>query len=517
MAAASSGPEVVPIDLVIIDEFYAALRNREVEKVAAILKSNNEHVIELFNALGDSGIIPFCFMEYSLAKMLSEPEKEVLKIFDAEQKILELLLQYEADVNAETNEGEYVLSMVLKDYSFILKYHFQKLSPIYQRPLNLSDSLANFLVTKFKEIIAMLSKAGAKVKAALTYEMLLNASACGYLDIVKECLAINKSLVSPKILNAALFQSSSYGRLDIVIYLIELGADVKSIADEESSRYATPLHFAAANGHLEVVKELIRCGSSIDPIDVNNNTPLLSAIENGQLEVAKFLLRNGANLHAKDSFNCGAAFFVGKSDDLNMLKFVIERLSAAEINMESKYGATPLSEACRLGKLHAVNFLLAKGAYIYAERDDGRNALKEACFNNHPEIVALLLPRVPGELRAPAEVIGSVIFKLLFAVCNNRSDTEKSYLKVVQELLKYTREDINYKLLIFAAKRTHKDDVVEYLNDILSRRNTLHALLALRELCNDDSQSIPEHLYRDGTLQPILRAALKKDAEARPR
>jgi len=59
----------------------------------------------------------------------------------------------------------------------------------------------------------------------------------------------------------ALHEAASWGHQDIVVILLDHGADPDI---QDSVQKCTPIHFAAKNGHLEVVRSLVRSGARID-------------------------------------------------------------------------------------------------------------------------------------------------------------------------------------------------------------------------------------------------------------
>ncbi len=95
-----------------------------------------------------------------------------------------------------------------------------------------------------------------------------------------------KSLVSQCVgdINEALISSSYGGHLDIVKYLVGLGADIKT------NKYKS-LRFAAENQHLDVVKFLVKNGADVHSLDGIDALSLYNIRSNWKL--IKFLEKQG--------------------------------------------------------------------------------------------------------------------------------------------------------------------------------------------------------------------------------
>ena len=89
--------------------------------------------------------------------------------------------------------------------------------------------------------------------------------------------------------NERLYEAASYGKTDIVKYLIEIGAEV----DISKALYA-----AAGNNHVECLDFLLDHGANIEeeePRD-DNNTALLKAVKTNSLNMTKLLVKRGVRI-----------------------------------------------------------------------------------------------------------------------------------------------------------------------------------------------------------------------------
>eukprot|EP00971_Amphidinium_carterae_P231368 4591576-Amphidinium_carterae.1 len=62
----------------------------------------------------------------------------------------------------------------------------------------------------------------------------------------------------------------------------------------------TPLHYAAALGHLDVCEMLLQARADVNATLLDYSTPLMLAAEEGKMRTARLLLSYGAKTHCKD-------------------------------------------------------------------------------------------------------------------------------------------------------------------------------------------------------------------------
>src|SRR3990167_747794 len=91
-----------------------------------------------------------------------------------------------------------------------------------------------------------------------------------------------------------------YGKLKSVQFLLEKGADVHqkntNVHDE------TPLHLAAQDYNLYIIKLLLQYGADINVVNGKGQTPLMFACEHLDADI-QFLIDAKADIFAKDIFN----------------------------------------------------------------------------------------------------------------------------------------------------------------------------------------------------------------------
>lgn len=178
----------------------------------------------------------------------------------------------------------------------------------------------------------------------------------GDLDTIKNF--IDKNDFSPYISTYlkpinALYIASEFGHLNIVKYLIDLGADFHSV-DE----YA--LYRAACNGHLHIVEYLVDIGADFC---ADNDRALYVAWLQGHINVAQYLLLKGSyNKHVFVNFGMiNNIYSLGRFDLVHKLiknkKCYITQDNADSFNNITK-------SICKIIKARKWNMRLFRAIYI---------------------------------------------------------------------------------------------------------------------------------------------------------
>jgi ankyrin repeat protein len=138
-----------------------------------------------------------------------------------------------------------------------------------------------------------------------------------------------------------------------VIQALSLGEKV-DVLDREGR---SPLFYAAKDGDLAIVGELIRRGARVNAQDTNLETPLHFAVREFRVDVAKYLIENGANVNARDIHGntpLSHAVFEsrGRGDMIALL------LSAgADKSLKNDHGVSPQELAKSIGNYDVSTFL----------------------------------------------------------------------------------------------------------------------------------------------------------------
>jgi ankyrin repeat protein len=111
----------------------------------------------------------------------------------------------------------------------------------------------------------------------------------------------------------------------------------------------TPLLYASAAGHYNIVQVLLNSNADINATDLDGRTALINAMDNGRDNIFSLLIEKGADVN-KGEFDRGetplhwAAKYAGR---LHFAKMLLEK--GADIKAEDDMGSTPLDYAVEAG------------------------------------------------------------------------------------------------------------------------------------------------------------------------
>ncbi|WCR59442.1 MAG: Phosphocholine transferase AnkX [Wolbachia endosymbiont of Ctenocephalides felis wCfeF] len=177
------------------------------------------------------------------------------------------------------------------------------------------------------------------------------------------------------------------GWLNIVKYLIDKDANINA-----KGEYGwTPLHIAAKNGKLDMIKYLTNKGANINAKDECYSTPLHLVAELGELSIVEYLINKGAYVDARDGWYRTPLFYAADSGKLGVAEYLVEK--NANVNARDEYGSTPLYLATMKGKVDVVKILLKYDADVNAENNEGITVLYCATIGENLAVVEHLIER----------------------------------------------------------------------------------------------------------------------------
>lgn len=176
------------------------------------------------------------------------------------------------------------------------------------------------------------------------------------------------------------------GNLAKVQALVKSNPDLVFSKDDTG---ATPLHFAALEGHKEVAALLLASKADVNGKTKGDRTPLHQAAHNGHRDVAELLLANKADSNAKDVDGWTPLHFAAEEGSTDVAALLLA--SKAEVDTKNKWGWTPLYVAAIYGHMDVADLLLANHADVNAKSKEGETPLHRAASNGHRDVVELLL------------------------------------------------------------------------------------------------------------------------------
>ena len=268
---------------------------------------------------------------------------------------------------------------------------------------DLAKDLANAASKGDRGRVESLLAGGADINSIVySYDAtaLMLAARYGRLEMVKFLIDKGADInIKNRIGSTAIHVASEYGRIDVVKYLVKKGADVNA-----GNKYGyTPLMRASLSKHPGTVKYLIKKGAKVKAKAKNGFTALMSAAIRGQYNNAKILIKEGANINAMESGNDSRTALTIASENgyLDTIKVLLG--SGADINALGKggYARSALMAASSKGRIKVMEFLLSKGADLHARNTRGATAFIFADTGNTKTAEYLLGKGVDINSRTP--------------------------------------------------------------------------------------------------------------------
>lgn len=185
-----------------------------------------------------------------------------------------------------------------------------------------------------------------------------------------------------------LLLASSYGKFDIVKFLLESGADIE--AKDKMGR--TPLITAARErGGIDVIKLLVEKGATVNAVDDSGDSALSLAAWRGFEDIVDYLLEKGANVPVNDN---QGRWILGEAADKSLVKlFNTMTAKGADLGVKLEDNATLLHMACGGGSLQIIDTLLKSNIDINLKDDNGWTPMHYAAFKGKNEAIDLLLKK----------------------------------------------------------------------------------------------------------------------------
>jgi ankyrin repeat protein len=189
----------------------------------------------------------------------------------------------------------------------------------------------------------------------------------------------------------ALHAASFEGHLQVVRYLLRRGVDV-NIRDSSND---TALLLASWKGHCGIVQCLLEHGADVDLPDQFHNTPLILSAYWGHVDAVRFLLEHNANIHSQGYFSQtplhrAISGLDHTGDYSQIVRLLLEH--GANPNTRDTEHHTPLhtllSRAPR--KLDVFRILVEHGADVDAEDGDGKTPLQVSLEREYEQVSQLL-------------------------------------------------------------------------------------------------------------------------------
>ena len=264
--------------------------------------------------------------------------------------------------------------------------------------------------------------------------------------------------------NSILHLAAKFGDSIQLEKILKIAAEIDpNYCDIRNDNAYTPLHYAAQNGNISVVRTLIVAGAYKNPpasASYRRWVPAHYAAQFGHLEVLKALMEAGVDKEIKTSFNLTPLMIGAEFGHAAIVEYMLS--IGAEKNgqtTEDNHKMTALHYAAVKNFKDVASALLKAGINKDKETTFGLTALEFAAKSNHDEMVEILLSWGADKMDAALKIAEAnksanaiVVIKKYQKIRNNffiTSWVEEKSSDLVRKLKEYNRENLDEMKLIF--------------------------------------------------------------------
>ena len=374
--------------------------------------------------------------------------------------IVRTLVKHKANVNAKTDSGHIPLTLAARNKHDNVVHALLSDSqcPVDAKGHDGYTALHYSCRYGHVDIVRTLVKHKANVNAKTDsgHTPLTLAARNKHDNVVHALLSDTQCQVDAKGLKGytALHSSCRYGHVDIVRTLVNHKGNVNATTDSGD----TPLTLAAKYKHDNVVYALL--SDSQCPVDAEGQdgyTALHYSCRDGHVDIVRTLVKLEANVNATTERGETPLTLATRNKHDNVVHALLSD-SQCPVDAKGQDGYTALQYSCRYGYVGIVRTLVNHKANVNARTDSGDTPLTLAAINKHDNVVHALSD-YNCEVYAKDK---DAYTALLHLSC------ERGYVSIVRSILNEDKADVNtrtdsgYTPLTLAARGGH-DNVVHVL------------------------------------------------------